>query len=385
MLLLKELDVYSPEKAGKKDILIAGGKIIAIENQIDLPENLCTKLNLKGLKALPGFIDNHVHIAGAGGEGGPATRTPEVFLKDYIEGGITSVIGCLGTDGISRTVENLLMKAKALRAEGLSAWIYTGSYQVPPPTILGSVLKDLTFIDEIIAAGEIAIADHRSSHPSVNELIKLALEARVGGMLGGKAGILMLHMGDAQNPFQIVYDAVEQSELKFNQFLPTHCNRNPHIYEDSKKYAQNGHLDFTTSSYPYFPDDEIKPSRAVAELLKLNIPIENITLSSDAGGSLPEFDSKGKLSKLIIGKMTSLFDEVKDCVKDEKIPLEIALKTITSNVSEIFKLKGKGKIQKGFDADLVLVNDDLEISYVISQGNIFMKEKEIIKKALLDE
>ena len=77
------------------------------------------------------------------------------------------------------------MKAKGLRADGVSAWMWTGAYQLPPPTLTGDVARDLALIEEVIGVGEVAIADHRSSSPSVRELIQLAKRTRVGRMLGG--------------------------------------------------------------------------------------------------------------------------------------------------------------------------------------------------------
>ncbi len=253
MILLRQCEIFAPESLGICDVLVAGQKIVAILDHIEIPSALYVEvIDCVGMRMIPGLIDAHVHIAGAGGEGGPATRTPEIQLSRLLEAGVTTVVGCLGTDGLTRSVESVLMKAKGLRQEGVSAWIYTGSYQVPVTTILGDVGKDIAMIDEVIGTGEIAISDHRSSVPSVNELIRIAAHSRVGGMLGGKAGIVNIHMGDAENPFQPIYDAVSQSELSFKQFLPTHCNRNHYIFEEAKEYGKKGYVDITASSYPFF-------------------------------------------------------------------------------------------------------------------------------------
>ena len=201
MIIIQNANVYAPDKLGKKDVLVAGGKILAIAEKImpsKIPGIIMELIDASGKTLIPGLIDAHVHIAGAGGEGGPSTRTPEMHLSQMLAGGITSVVGCLGTDGITRDPQTVLMKAKALRTEGVSAWMYTGSYQVPTPTITGSIARDLSLIEEVIGVGEIALSDHRSSWPTTPELIRLAEEARVGGMLGGKAGIVNIHMGDAK-------------------------------------------------------------------------------------------------------------------------------------------------------------------------------------------
>ncbi|MGQ9847738.1 MAG: beta-aspartyl-peptidase [Bacteroidales bacterium] len=381
--LFKNADVYTPDYIGRKDILVGGGKILAISENLEIPSGIeCEVISAEGLKVIPGLIDAHVHIAGAGGEGGPSTRTPELQLSMLVEAGVTTVIGCLGTDGMTRTVESVLMKAKALRAEGVSSWIYTGSYQVPTPTITGDVGRDIALIDEVIGVGEIALSDHRSSWPNTDELLRIVEHARVGGMLGGKAGIVNVHLGDQQDPFQPMYEVIERSHgmLKLTQFYPTHCNRNDYTLESAKEFAKKGgYVDITTSSYPYFPEYEVKPSKCIPMLLEAGIPIEKITFTSDACGSLPGFDENGNLIKLEMGLPSANFRELMDTVNQEGVPLEIALKVLTSNPADILKLNQKGRIAVGKDADLVFI-DNQRIYHVMAMGKFMMKDAKILKK-----
>lgn len=381
MILLRQCEIFAPESLGICDVLVAGQKIVAILDHIEIPSGLYVEvIDCAGMRMIPGLIDAHVHIAGAGGEGGPATRTPEIQLSRLLEAGVTTVVGCLGTDGLTRSVESVLMKAKGLRQEGVSAWIYTGSYQVPVTTILGDVGKDIAMIDEVIGTGEIAISDHRSSVPSVNELIRIAAHSRVGGMLGGKAGIVNIHMGDAENPFQPIYDAVSHSELSFKQFLPTHCNRNHYIFEEAKEYGKKGYVDITASSYPFFPQYEIKPAKAIRELIQAGVPIGHITMSSDGCGSLPSFNENGDIEKLEMGYPMSVYTELADLVNEEGMPLEQAVKVLTSNIADILKLRQKGRIQIGKDADLVIVDANFTIQHVVAMGKLMVKDGSLLKK-----
>ena len=375
MYLFKNCEIYAPDFLGKKDVLVGGQKILAIENHLEAPDGWdINVIDGTGLRMIPGLIDSHVHVAGAGGEGGPATRTPEMNLSEMLMAGVTTVVGCLGTDGLTRNVDSVLMKAKGLKQQGVTAYIYTGAYQVPPLTILGDPGKDIAMIEEVIGTGEIALSDHRSSTPTVTELIRLAAHSRIGGMLGGKSGIVNIHMGDAENPFQPLYSAVEMSELTFKQFLPTHCNRNPYIFEEAKVYGKNGYVDITTGSYSSYPDDEIKPSEGIRKLLEAGVPLENITMSSDGCGSLPQFDEEGKLLKLETASVSSLFEELKDTVEKENLGLERALQTVTSNVAGILKLPSKGSIAKGKDADLVMIDSDFRIVHLCAKGSLMMRD-----------
>jgi beta-aspartyl-dipeptidase (metallo-type) len=387
MILIKNIAVYQPIFIGLKDVLTGGESIVAIEDHIDISslKNLdITVIDGTGKKLIPGLIDAHAHIAGAGGEGGPATRTPEMQLSHMINGGITTIVGCLGTDGFTRSLQSVLMKVKGLKQEGVSAFMYTGAYQVPTPTILGDVGKDISMIEEIIGVGEVALSDHRSSCPTTPELIRLVEHARVGGMLGGKAGIVNIHMGDAKNPFQPIYDAVNSSELKLTQFYPTHCTRNPYIFEDAKAYGKHGFVDLTASSYPYDMENEIKPSKAIGELIRAGVPAEHITITSDGNGSLPLFDDQGKLIRVDMGYPDSIFTELRDAVLQEKMPLDIAVKVVTSNVADILKLKQKGRIEVGKDADMVVVDADFGISDVIARGQLFTHNYKRLKKGMYE-
>jgi beta-aspartyl-dipeptidase (metallo-type) len=381
MLLIRNANVYAPESLGKKELLIGGNIILGISEKIALPQGIDIEIfDANGLFVVPGLIDNHVHIAGAGGEGGPSTRTPELTLSRMFEAGVTTVIGCLGTDGLTRSVESVLMKAKSIRHEGASAWIWTGAYQVPVPTITGDLGRDIALIEEIIGVGELAVSDHRSSCPSTDELIRITALARVGGMLGKKAGMVNIHLGDAKNPFAPLHEVVKHSELKYTQFLPTHCNRNDYIFEDSKVYAKTGYVDITTSSWAYFQDEEIKPSKALKLLLQAGVPSGHITFSSDSCGSLPGFDEQGRLVKLEMGFPSANLKELADSVLKENIPLETSLKVLTSNVASILKLPNKGFISAGMDADLLFLDPGMQMMHLLALGKWAVKDGVVIKK-----
>jgi len=209
----------------------------------------------------------------------------------------------------------------------------------------------------------------------------MTAHARVAGMIAGKAGIINIHMGDAREPFKPLYKVVETSELSLRQFLPTHINRNDYIFEDAKTYGLKGYLDITTSSYPYYPDEEIKPATALRLLIEAGVPAEHITFTSDACGSLPGFDPvTGELIKMETGKPLSNLLELRDAVFEEKLPLETALKVLTSNPARILKLKKKGNIVKGMDADVLLLSKDLRINAVFALGQQVLENGVLLKK-----
>ncbi|WP_308779466.1 beta-aspartyl-peptidase [uncultured Clostridium sp.] len=388
--VIKNIKVYSPEYLGEKDLVISSNKIEGIYDNLDIPENFIDIEVIDGKNKLlfPGFIDNHVHINGAGGEGGFKMRTPEIMLTDLTKAGITTVVGCIGTDGVCRDMASLLAKVKALEEEGITAYCYTGSYDIPVKTLTGSIKKDIMLIDKIIGIGEIAISDTRSSQATYDELIQAIAQSRVGGLLSGKSGIANIHLGDGTRKLGYLFRLADETELPITQILPTHINRNGDLFKSGEEYInKGGYIDFTTSTpVDQLAPGELRASEALSILIRNNSNVKNVTFSSDGNGSMPIFDDKGKIIKIGICSVSSLYEEVKECIKTYKIPIEDALKVITSNVSKVLKLYNKGSIECGKDADLVLVNEDtLEIDTVIAMGKIMVKNGEAIIKGTFEE
>ena len=379
LTLIKNGEVFAPEYLGKKDILLVDRKIGFIQDEIELPENFVEikVIDAKGKKVVPGFIDSHVHLIGGGGEGGFRTRTPEIQLTQATTAGVTTLVGVLGTDGTTRTMPSLIAKARALEEEGITTYVQTGSYQVPVKTLTGKIEDDIILVDKIIGAGEIAIADHRSSQPTAEELAKIASAARIGGMLSGKSGIVNVHVGDSHDHLKVIEQVIENTDIPIRQFYPTHMNRNPHLFEAGIEYAKKGGwIDFTTSSIPKFLEEgEVKCSVALKRMLEAGVDIGQITFTSDGQASLPDFDKNGELIGLQIGQVSSLYEAVKDAVLNEGIPLEVAIRVITANPAAVLKLSQKGRIETGRDADLVLLDENLEIDTVIAMGSVMVEKR----------
>lgn len=395
--LIKNAHIYAPENLGVKDVLIADGRIakIGIFDALHLNAlhlNALPKvvevIDAQGKIMIPGLVDCHVHLLGGGGEGGFKTRTPEIVLSDLIAGGITTVVGCLGTDGVTRSMESLVAKAYGLREEGISAYVYTGSYRVPLVTITGSIQKDIMMIDPIVGIGEIAISDHRSSLPTIEEFSRISADARVGGILSGKAGLVNIHLGDGIERMKYLQHMKEQTDIPLTQFLPTHANRNLELYKEAVHYAMDGgYIDFTTSTVPQFIEEgEVPAADAFVMAIHNGVSDTHMTFSSDGQGSLPLFDQNGVLKGLDVGRVTSMFSTLKTLVLDMNMKLETALKPFTMNPAQLLKLKTKGSISENADADVVLVSaDTFEISDVIAGGKWLMKDRMFVVKGTFEK
>ncbi len=369
--------IFGPEPGGQKDILISGDKVIAVADPGSIRwEGLSVEVvEASGRMVCPGLIDPHVHILGGGGEGGPATRAPEIFLEDIIASGVTTVIGCLGTDGITRHMASLLAKARALDVEGVTTYIFSGSYEIPPQTLTGSVRSDLVLIDKVIGAGEIAISDHRSSQPTFEEIARLAAECRVGGMLGGKAGILHLHLGDGPRRLEMLFRLIRETEIPATQVIPTHVNRNRELLENAVRWAlEGGWFDLTVGADPEGQSSEIGFANAVAFCLQEKVPIARITVSSDSNGSLPVFDQSGELAGLTIASQKDFLRSFQGLLRRGAVSAEDAVRLFSTNAASFYKLPGKGKIKPGSDADLIVLDENFELRDVLARGRRMMSE-----------
>lgn len=383
--LIRNAEVYAPESLGRRDLLLGGGKVLWIGTDApDLPATFGAQvLDLGGRRLLPGLIDGHVHVTGGGGEAGFASRVPAPTLSRYTRSGVTTVVGLLGTDDVARGTRELVAHVNALREEGLSAWGYAGGYHLPPATLTGSVRADLVFIDCLIGVGELAISDHRSSQPTLDELLRIASEAHVAGLMTGKAGIVHLHLGDGSRGLDLVRRALDQSELPPRVFNPTHVNRRKALFEEAIALARRGcSIDITA-----FPVDEGEDAWSAADALVRYLdsgaPRDRVTVSSDAGGCLPCFDAQGRVCSMDVGHSGALVDTLRELLA-RGIALQDALPAFTSNVAGLLRLPGKGRIAVGADADLVALDASGAVTDVFAGGRPHLRDGAVLRRGTFE-
>ena len=381
LTLLKNGEVFAPESLGRKDILLSNHTIAAVADPgtIQIRGADVDRIEAENKIILPGFIDSHVHILGGGGEGGPATRAPEITLEDIINSGVTTVIGCLGTDGTTRYMTSLLAKARGLEAEGVNTFIFSGSYEIPVVTITGSVRSDLVLIEKVVGAGEIAISDHRSAQPTFEDFAKLAAECRVGGMLGGKAGVLHCHMGGGPRKMELIHRLIAETEIPSSQIIPTHVNRNRDLLEEAVVFMQSGgFVDLTAGLDPGSDEDEISIASSVEFFRSRRASLDQISVSSDSNGSMPRFDSSGRLIGLTIATQESLLLNFRHLVSREILSLSEAASIFATNPSVFYKFTDKGKVKAGMDADIIILDQNLNLTDHFIKGKRMMGNGKLV-------
>ncbi len=368
LTLLRNAEVYAPVPLGRLDVLVAAGQVVGLGRDLAPPQGVATnEVDLVGRRLVPGLLDGHVHLTGGGGESGPASRVPPLELSALARAGITTCVGLLGTDTTTRTMESLVARTLGLREEGLSAYCWTGGYAVPPATLTGSVRRDIVFVEPIVGAGEIAISDHRSSQPTLEELVRLAADCHVGGLMSGKAGVLHLHLGDGPRGLELVRRALAETELPPQVFHPTHVNRQRRLFDEAIELAGKG----VTVDVTAYAVDEADPGLsavdAIDRWLTAKLPPERLTCSSDGAGCLPVFDGEGRVLRMDVGRPGELADALRALLLRGRA-LEDILPFFTTNVARLLRLPGKGRVRVGGDADLVVLGEAGEVKDVMARG-----------------
>ncbi|WP_300408721.1 beta-aspartyl-peptidase [Lagierella sp.] len=377
MILIKDAHIYNPEDLGRKNIIVSFGRILKIVDEVpkmDFDE----VYDAKGKVVIPGIIDQHIHITGGGGEGGFETKVPELQLSKLIQAGITTAVGLLGTDSVTRSVENLVSKAIALTHEGIRTYALTGSYEYPSPTITGDVKRDIVFIDGVIGA-KIASNDHRDSALDHRELARLGTCARVAGMISGKSGHVTVHLGGGKFLLDQIREALDFSNLPISTFRPTHVNRDRNTYLDSLNFAlEGGYIDATCRMSSDITDVE------VYKLAKEDRVLDKLTFSSDGYGSWSKYDEEGNLTAIGYSPVDTAMATLKEIVESGE-PLSEALKPFTSTVAKCLKLHREvGFIKEGYISNLLVLDEDLSINSVMSMGKWMMKNGELLVKGLYE-
>jgi len=371
--LIRGGHLFAPEDLGTKDILLAGKRIVQISSTISPPHNLAVSTyDVHGKTVIPGLVDLHVHLIGGGGESGLSSRAPEITFSNLVEAGITTVVGVLGTDSVTRRLETLLAKAQALRLEGITALMYTGSYHFPSVNLTGSVTRDIALIDQVIGV-KIAISDHRSSQPSTQEIVRLASQARIGGLLGGKVGVVHMHVGEGSRGLDPLIEAVAESDIPITQFLPTHVCRTVSLLREGIEFVRHGgFIDLTAPSETL--TWELDLPEILDEVLRGGIEFDHITMSSDSNGSMPKFGANGELIGFAVGEASSLYRETVKLTTAGVLPLSKALQLVSTNPAERIGLgTRKGYLHEGMDADIVVLDEGLKIDSVFANGVLVVK------------
>ncbi len=365
--LIKNIQLISSEKEELTDVLIMNDKIAAIGHDLDAGNIPLEMLDMEGAIGSPGLIDIHVHTSGGGGQTGFFSLAPEVRVEDLIKCGTTSVVGLLGTDGFVKQLPQLYAKTQSLRMNGISAYMLTGFYGLPTPTLTDSIANDLIFIDPVIGC-KVAICDDRSSFPSERELMQIISQVRLGGFTSAKKGVMHIHLGALPEGMQVLIDIAKKYPTLIEYISPTHTIRTEHLFNQAIEFAKmGGMIDITTGGTQF-----TEPYKGVLIALEKGVSISNMTFSSDGNGGVRKVYPKTGNETYTLAPLHKNLEQVIKLINEAGVSAKDAFKLVTENAAKTMNLKNKGKIEIGYDADFCFFSDDYKLHSVISRGNIMM-------------
>jgi len=372
--LIRGAEVYAPESLGVRDVLFAGSKIARVGKDLDTPEGYdCQIIDAHGRIAYPGFVDIHIHSTGADDDQGPVGRTFDVDWRDIVESGITTTVGVQGGSVWVRSLEKLYIKTLELEMMGITSYMLTGCFRIPPPTLTGSIRKDLYLIEKVKGI-KTAISDPTTAHHTWRDLAAIASEVRIGAGMAKKGAITHVHVGRNPTRMDVMLEMVERTGMNPQHIVPTHVNRfNPDVIEQGINYVKGGGV-VDLSSLMRKEEGTLtgrKVEYAVDRMLKAGCDIENITVSSDGNVPMPIRDEDGNQVGMYIAPLDFNRREIRDIVNNKVAPFSEALKMVTTNPARILGISDeKGEIKEGYDADIVIADsvENLKIGEVYAKG-----------------
>lgn len=368
LLLIEHGEVYAPDPRGEQSVLVTNDRIETVgavdRRSVESVGAEHEVIDATGCVILPGLVDPHEHLLGGSGEGSLALQTPMLFIDEIVRAGVTTVVGTLGVDTTMKTMAGLLARVKALEAQGLTAYVWSGGYNVPPTTVLASIREDMLFIDECVGAGEVAISDERSLRPSAQALAALVRDTHVGGLLSGKAGLTHFHVGEEETRLAPLRELIDDFGIRPEWLYPTHVERSAELMNEAIDLARRGaHVDIDVV--------EQDLARWARYYVEHGGPLERLTVSSDADSSTPDI----------------LFAQLRGLVCDHGFAIEQMARMGSTNAARALRLERKGRVAAGCDADLLILDRaSLDIRHVIARGRLVVRDGEChLRERFVDE
>ena len=141
-------------------------------------------------------------------------------------------------------------------------------------------------------------------------------------------------------------------------FVASHVERTPELLAEAAAISRRGvFVDLDTVG-----DDLL---HSLAAFTRNNGDLNKLTVSSDASITPPR----------------QRLDQLRCCGRSTEWPIERWLPLVTSNVADVLKLPHKGRLQRGADADFVVMErGTLELRHVVARGRVLMRDGHLTQR-----
>lgn len=333
-------------------------------------------INVNGAYIAPGFIDTHIH--GIGGFSADDADSKSILkMSDILASyGVTSFIPTIGATPEKQLMPKIKAVLKAMgREKGAHILgIHLEGPFLSPERIGGQEQEgispvDLAYMERIYKTAKGKIINMTVA-PELKGMRDLALYCIEKGII--------LQAGHTNATYDQMIEGMQANIMHvthmFNAMRPLHHR------EPGTVGAALTHPEISCEII----GDGVHVNPNLIQLLMKSKPLSQLVLITDslkyAKAEIPAnadfyFDQcfKRKADNVIIGSGITMLDGFKNLVS-YGIPPEKAIRMASVNPAKIMQQPHKGLIIPGYDADLVVFNQDFDIIHTIIDGQ-FLKEK----------
>lgn len=333
-------------------------------------------INVNGAYIAPGFIDTHIH--GIGGFSADDADSKSILkMSDILASyGVTSFIPTIGATPEKQLMPKIKAVLKAMgREKGAHILgIHLEGPFLSPERIGGQEQEgispvDLAYMERIYKTAKGKIINMTVA-PELKGMRDLALYCIEKGII--------LQAGHTNATYDQMIEGMQANIMHvthmFNAMRPLHHR------EPGTVGAALTHPEISCEII----GDGVHVNPNLIQLLMKSKPLSQLVLITDslkyAKAEIPadadfyfEQCFKRKADNVIIGSGITMLDGFKNLVS-YGIPPEKAIRMASVNPAKIMQQPHKGLIIPGYDADLVVFNQDFDIIHTIIDGQ-FLKEK----------
>lgn len=356
-LLIKNGKVYMNGLLAKKNIFIKKDKITKITSQELKADKV---IDAKNRIIIPGLIDGHVHFRE------PGLTHKEDFLTGSMAaaaGGITTVLDMPNTIPPTTNIQRLEEKRKLARKSIVNYGFHFGSTndnisEIGKARDVASVKVYMDYttgdlkLDDYNALKKIFSSNKTITVHGENENILKALEL----IQHGKSHVHFCHVNSKE---EVHY--IRRKKIK-NTVSVEVCPH--HLFLTAKDLNELGNF------------GEMKPGLKTKDDQKaLWEGIHNGKVNTIATDHAPHTKEEKMQANYPYGVpgCETMLPLLLNALNDKKITLKKIIELCCENPAKIFKIKNKGFIKEGFDADLAII--DLNIEKEVENNELFTKCK----------
>lgn len=334
------------------DIFIDNGKIAEFKYS-----NADNVIDASGLIVLPGLIDAHVHFREPG-----FTNKEDFFTGSCAAaaGGVTTIMDMPNTNPATITVEALEQKRKLAKKSIVNYGFHFGTGDINEIKKAENIASVKVYMDE--TTGNLLIADKKKLQKIFKSNNRIMAHAEGENV---KTAIELinktknsLHLAHISSKEEIDMIKAEKNNKITAEVLPHHL----FMTEDDEKELKGFAL--------------MKPClKTKNDQDALWNALQDGTIDTIGSDHAPHTKREKKSSESPYGVpgVETTLPLMLNAVNEKKLTVRRLIELTSANPAKIFGLKKKGKIAKGFDADIVLV--DMSIEKNVRNDKLFTKCK----------